>query len=108
MSETVQDKPHRRRRSVESVASALALLAQGQYASQVAKAVGTSTTTILNWMDWAWKHRQELDAYLREHYPDLNEEQIAHLWERIKRRRVKRQLRLDFQRLFSPDRPLIT
>ncbi len=102
MSETAQKQP-RRRRSVESVAPALALLAQGQYASQVANALSTSTATILNWMDWSWKHRQELDRYLREHYPDLSEEQIAYLWERIMRRRAKRQRRLDFRRLISPD-----
>ncbi|MEM4724910.1 MAG: hypothetical protein QXP01_07855 [Candidatus Hadarchaeum sp.] len=102
MSETAQKQP-RRRRSVESIAPALVLLAQGQYASQVADALNTSTATILNWMDWAWKHRQELDRYLRERYPDLSEEQIAHLWGRIMRRRAKRQRRLDFRRLLSPD-----
>lgn len=102
MAETAQKQP-RRRRSVESIAPALALLAQGQYANQVAKTMSTSTATILNWMDWAWKHRQELDRYLREHYPDLSEEQIAHLWERIMRRRVKRQRRLDFRKLLSSD-----
>ncbi|MBC7233639.1 MAG: hypothetical protein H5T68_10425 [Chloroflexi bacterium] len=103
MSERAEKARRRRPRTVESVAPALVLLAQGHYASQVAKAVGVSAATVLNWMDWAWKHRQELDVYLREHYPDLSEGQIASLWQRIARRRFKRQRRLDFQSLLSPD-----
>lgn len=102
MSETVQNKPRRRHRTVESIAPAMALLAQGQYTNQVAEAVGVSTVTVLNWMDWAWKHRQELDSYLREHYPNLSEGEIASLWLRIERRRMRRQRRLDFRRLLSP------
>ncbi|MGC8787855.1 MAG: hypothetical protein ACP5Q1_10560 [Anaerolineae bacterium] len=101
MSEAEQRAPRKRRRSVELVAPALALLAQGQYAERVAQAVGVSTATVLNWMDWAWKHRQELDIYLRKHYPDLSEEEIAALWLRIERRRIKRQRRLDFRSLLS-------
>jgi hypothetical protein len=82
--------------TVERTAPALALLAQGAYASDAAEAVGVSVATVLNWMDWAWKHRDEVNAHLHENYPELGEEQLAHLWERIERRRSKRERRLDF------------
>lgn len=94
-------RPRERRRNVECIAPALALLAQGQHATQVASATGVSAATILNWMDWAWGRRQELDAYLREHYPELTEEQLAGLWKRIARRRTKRERRLDFRSLLT-------
>nr|MBC7245180.1 helix-turn-helix domain-containing protein [Chloroflexota bacterium] len=103
MSLATKKEPRKRKRSVASIAPALALLAQGQHATQVASTVGVSTTTILNWMDWAWKHRQELDAYLDKHYPDLTKEQVAGLWERIARRRIKRERRLDFESLLLPE-----
>ena len=94
---TVPEKVRRRRRplTLERVGPALVLLAQGAYAREVAHTMSVSTTTILNWMDWGWKNQRKTDTYLREHYPDLSEEELAHLWMRMRRRRGKRQRRLD-------------
>jgi hypothetical protein len=86
----------KRRLTVERVAPALAVLARGSYAREAAELAGVSVATVLNWMDWAWKHRDEVDAYLRESHPDLGEDRIKHLWERIERRRARRQRRRDF------------
>lgn len=96
MSATSKTMSQRRKLTVERVAPAMALLAQGAYAKEAAKPAGVSVATILNWMDWAWRKREAVDAYLREHYPDLSEEQLAHLWNRIERRRAKRKRRRDF------------
>jgi len=96
MSAALKTMSRRRPRKVETIAPALALLAQGVYAKQVAESVGVSTATILTWMDWGWKHRHETEAYLRKHYPDLSEEDLAGLWARVARRRAKRERRLDF------------
>jgi transposase len=86
----------RRALTVERVAPALVVLAQGAYVREAAEPAGVSIATVLNWMDWAWKHRAEVDAYLQEQHPDLSQGQLAHLWKRIERRRVKRQRRRDF------------
>ena len=93
--------PPKRQRKVESIAPALALLAREAHAKHVADTVGVSAATILNWMDWAWKHRRQTETYLREHYPDLTQEQMDGLWTRIARRRAKRERRLDFDSLLS-------
>lgn len=91
------EKVPRRRRplTLERVAPAFVLLAQGSYAREVARSMEVSTTTVLNWMDWGWKNQRKTDLHLREHYPDLSEEDLAHLWKRMRRRRGKRQRRLD-------------
>jgi transposase len=89
-------KPRRQKLTAKRIAPALVVLARGAYAREAAEPAGVSIATVLNWMDWAWKHRDEVDAYLREHYPDLSQEQLAHLWTRIERRRVKRRRRRDF------------
>ncbi|KPL22971.1 MAG: hypothetical protein AMJ93_05805 [Anaerolineae bacterium SM23_84] len=86
----------KRRLTIERVAPALVVLAQGSYAREAADLAGVSVATVLNWMDWAWKHRDEVDAYLRESHPDLREDRLKHLWERIERRRARRQRRRDF------------
>lgn len=82
-------------RKLERIAPALAGLARGAYTAEVAQGSGVSTVTILNWMDWSWRHRAETEQYLRDQYPDLTPEQLASLWARIERRRAKRQRRLD-------------
>jgi len=93
---TVADSSRGKRlRKVERIAPALVALAGGAYTAEVAQASGVSTVTVLNWMDWSWKHRAETELYLREHYPELTQEQIESLWTRIQRRRAKRQRRLD-------------
>ena len=96
MATTSKPKKKKRRLSAERIAPALARLAQGGYAREAAEVGEVSVATILNWMDWAWRNRAGVDAYLRQHYPDLTEEQLAHLWERIERRRVRRERRADF------------
>jgi transposase len=91
-------KPMRRGRrlTVERVGPALARLAEGAYAREAAEPAGVSIATVLNWMDWAWKHREDVDAFLRQNHPELNERQLTRLWQRIERRRNKRQRRADF------------
>ena len=96
MATTPMRKREKRRLSAERTAPALALLARGAYAREAAELAGVSVATVLNWMDWAWKNRRRVDAYLREHHPDLLDEQLAHLWERIERRRIRRERRSDF------------
>jgi transposase len=96
MADTSKPKKKKRRLSAERIAPALARLAQGAYAREAAEVGGVSVATILNWMDWAWRNRPEVDGYLRQHHPDLTEQQLAHLWERIERRRVRRERRADF------------
>ncbi len=94
---TKSKAPRRKRRlTVERVAPALALLAKGSYAREAAELAGVSVATVLNWMDWAWKHRDQVNAYLRERYPDLQEDKLQYLWERIERRRARRRRRRDF------------
>jgi len=90
-------KARRQRRplTLERVTPAFVLLAQGVYAREVARSMQVSTTTILNWMDWGWKNQRKTEAYVREHYPELNDEDLAHLWMRMRRRQGKRQRRLD-------------
>lgn len=63
--------------------------------------MGVSTVTILNWMDWSWRHRAETQNYLTQHYPELNEADLATLWGRIERRRAKRQRRLNLTDVLS-------
>lgn len=99
----MQAAPHKHQRNVESIAPALALLAQQVQAKQVADSMGISAATVLNWMDWAWRHRCQIESYLFEHYPDLTQEQWAGLWTRIARRRAKRERRLDFQTLLAKE-----
>jgi transposase len=96
MPATSNPKAERRALTVERVAPALVPLAQGAYAREAAEPAGISIATVLNWMDWAWRHRDQVDAYLREHHPDLSAEELAHLWKRIELRRTKRQRRRDF------------
>ncbi len=86
---------------MERIAPALVLLAQGAYVTEVARSASVSTTTILNWMDWGWKHRAETETYLREHNPELSDEELAALWARIERRRAKRRRRLDLTDVLS-------
>jgi hypothetical protein len=57
--------------------------------------MGVSAATVLNWMDWAWKHRDQIESYLHGHYPDLTQQQWDGLWTRIARRRARRERRLD-------------
>ncbi len=85
-----------RRLTVERVAPALALLAQGAYAREAAELAGVSTATVLNWMDWAWKHREDVDAFLQKNHPELDKMRLTQLWHRIKRRRTRRERRADF------------
>ena len=98
-------KVRRQRRplTLERVAPAFVLLAQGAYAREVAQTMSVSTTTILNWMDWGWKNQRKTDMHLREHYPNLSEEELAHLWTRMRRRRGKRQRRLDVTDVLTPE-----
>lgn len=93
--------PRRRQRNVESIAPALALLAQGAQAKRAAQLMSVSPATILNWMDWAWKYREKVEPYLLEQYPDLTQQQWDHLWTRIDRRRAKRERRTDFEGLWA-------
>jgi len=93
---TVADTSQRSQlHKLERIAPALVALARGAYTAEVAQSSGVSTVTVLNWMDWSWKHRAETEQYLRDHYADLTSEQLASLWARIERRRAKRQRRLD-------------
>jgi hypothetical protein len=96
-----QATPHKRQRNVTLVAPALVLLAQQLHAKQVAQTMGVSAATILNWMDWSWRRRDQIDAYLMEHYPDLTPAQREALWTRIARRQAKRERRVDFEGLLS-------
>ena len=98
-------KARRRRRplTLERVAPAFVLLAQGVYAREVARSTQVSTTTILNWMDWGWKNQRKTEAYIREHYPELNDEDLAHLWMRMRRRKGKRQRRLDVTNVLASE-----
>lgn len=98
-------KMGRRRRplTLERVTPAFVLLAQGEYARQVARSMTVSTTTILNWMDWGWKNRRKTETYIREHYPDLGEEDLDHLWMRMRRRQGKRQRRLDVTNVLASE-----
>jgi transposase len=93
---TAEIKPRRQKLTAKRIAPALVVLARGAYAREAAEPAGVSIATVLNWMDWAWKHRDEVDAYLREHYPDLSQAQVIHLWKRIERRQAKRRRRRDF------------
>jgi hypothetical protein len=86
----------RRGRNVECIAPALVLLAEGAPAIEAAEQIGVSAATILNWMDWAWKHRRETENYLVENCSHLTGDQMAALWARIARRRAKRERRSDF------------
>jgi transposase len=90
------DATRGRKLTVERVAPALALLARGAFAREAAEPSGVSIATVLNWMDWASKHHAEVEAHLREFYPHLSEQDLAFLWERIERRRLKRRHRRDF------------
>jgi len=101
----VKKKARRRRRplTLERVAPAFVLLARGAYAREVARSMTVSTTTILNWMDWGWKNQRKTDSYLQEHYPDLSEEELGHLWMRMRRRRGKRERRLDVKQVLTPE-----
>jgi len=100
---TTPAAPQKRQRSAESIAPALVLLAQQQQAKEVARQMGVSSATILNWMDWAWRHRDRVEPYLLEHYPLLTQEQRDGLWARIARRRAKRERRVDFAGLLSAE-----
>ncbi len=100
---STQVAQRKRQRNVESIAPALALLAQQAQAKQVAQITGVSAATILNWMDWAWNHREQVESYLFEHYPDLTQEQRNGLWTRIARRRAKRERRTDFGGLLTKE-----
>jgi len=91
----------KRQRNVESLAPALILLAEGKQAKDVARQMGVSSATILNWMDWAWRHRDQVESHLREHHPQVSQEQRAALWARIARRRAKRERRVDFASLLT-------
>jgi hypothetical protein len=90
--------PERRNRrlTAERTAPALALLARGSYAREAAELAGVSVATVLNWMDWAWRNRNEVETYLREQYPELGDQELTHLWKRIERRRIRRERRSDF------------
>ena len=81
---------------MERVAPALALLAKGAYAREAAAASGVSIATILNWMDWGWRHNEEVEQYLREHHPELESSDLDSLRNRIQRRRFRRKHRRDF------------
>ncbi len=98
---STQAVPPKRQRSAESIAPALVLLAQQMQAKQVAQQMGVSSATVLNWMDWAWRHRDQVEPYLLKHYPQLTQEQWTGLWARIARRRAKRERRIDFASLLS-------
>ncbi len=89
-------KSKKRRLTAERTAPALALLARGAYAREAAEVAEVSVATVLNWMDWAWKNRSRVEPYLRQHYPDLGDEELAHLWKRVERRRSRRERRSDF------------
>ncbi len=93
---STQVASRKRQRSVTSIAPALVLLAQQVQAKQAAQHVGVSAATILNWMDWAFRHHDQVESYLIEHYPDLTQAQRDVLWTRIARRRAKRERRVDF------------
>jgi hypothetical protein len=93
----------KRRRNVESIAPALVLLAQQEQAKQVAQRMGVSSATALSWMDWAWKHRDEVEPYLAENYPDLTQAQLDDLWTRIARRRARRERRVDFRGILAQE-----
>jgi hypothetical protein len=93
--------PRRQPLTIERLAPALILVAEGGYARRVARSVGVSTTTILNWMDWAWEHRPKVEAYLHEHYPDVSEETLEQLWARMRRRQEKRRRRLNVRDVLS-------
>lgn len=90
-----------RQRRVESVAPALALLAREERAKMVAAQMGVSAATILNWMDWAWKRRAQIEPYLRQNYPSVTPDEWDRLWERIARRQARRQRRFDFASLLA-------
>ena len=96
---------YQRPRKLERIGPALVSLARGTYTADVARASGVSTVTILNWMDWSWKHREETEAYLREFHPDVSEAELSSLWTRIERRRAKRQRRLDLTSVLSEKGP---
>jgi hypothetical protein len=93
--------PRRQPLTIERIAPALILVAEGGYARKVARSMGVSTTTVLNWIDWAWEHRPKVEAYLHEHYPDLSEESLEQLWARMRRRQEKRRRRLDVRDVLS-------
>jgi len=94
-------EPRKRQRSAEAIAPALALLAQQVQATRVADALGVSAATVLNWMDWAWKHRDQIDAYLHGQYPELTQQEWDSLWRRIARRRARRERRLDLSSVLA-------
>lgn len=96
MPATSKPKKKGRRLTIERTAPALALLAQGAYAREAAELAGVSVATVLHWMDWAWKHRNKVDAHLRQRHLHLSEEELCSLWERIERRRARRERRADF------------
>jgi transposase len=96
MADSPKTKPKKRRLTVERTAPALALLARGAYAREAAELAEVSVATVLNWMDWAWRNRSKVEAYLREHYPDLGDEELVQLWKRVERRRIRREKRTDF------------
>jgi hypothetical protein len=100
---STQVASRKRQRSVTSIAPALVLLAQQVQAKQAAQHVGVSAATILNWMDWAFRHHDQVESYLIEHYPDLTQAQRDVLWTRIARRRAKRERRVDFEGLLSKE-----
>ena len=95
MSSISQAQPRARLQKLERIAPALVMLAGGAYAADVARSAGVSTVTILNWMDWSWKHRREMESFLHQHHPELNEADLAALWKRVERRREKRRRRMD-------------
>lgn len=96
MDATPKPTKRSRRLTAERVAPALARLAQGAYAREAAELAGVSIATVLNWMDWAWKHREDVDAFLRQNHPEVSEMELTRLWQRIERRRNRRQRRADF------------
>ena len=65
--------------------------------------MGVSTTTVLNWMDWGWKHPRKTEAYLRKYCQDLTDDELEHLWQRMRRREGKRQRRLHITDVLSPE-----
>ena len=87
--------PEKDQRKIERIAPYLVALAQGKFAIDVAADAGVSSITVLNWMDWSSKRPDQVEAYLREQFPDITDEDVANLWTRVRQRRTRRLRRLD-------------
>lgn len=77
---------YRRRKPIQTVVEALAMLAEGMRIRSVARVKGVKADTVLRWLFSAASHALSVEAVLLEHYR-LSACQIDALWTYVKRKK---------------------